>query len=88
MSRAVKIGVAIAVQALIAWLASVAYHEGITVDDLQPKRLLEMLIRPARCGLLPASEFVIASRNVVLEDQMTPAAGTPFAISPHCRDLK
>eukprot|EP00884_Botryococcus_braunii_P016744 jgi/Botrbrau1/3753/Bobra.0363s0030.1 len=72
MSRAVKIGVAVVVQAIIAWLASVAYDRGLTIKDLKLERLLGLL--HTECGLLPASEFVIVSRNVVLEDGTTPAA--------------
>lgn len=82
-----KIGMAMAVQALVAWLASVAYHKGLTFESLQLRRLIEFVYPPSVCGLLHASEFVIASRNVVLEGSTTPAAGTPEYF-PICADLR
>ena len=36
--------------------------------------------KPVSCGMLPASEFVLASRRVVLPDVITPAAGDAIPI--------
>jgi len=38
--------------------------------------------KPALCGLLPASEYVLASRRVVLPEGVLPAAGDCLKYSP------
>lgn len=83
MDRAGKIVLAVAVQALIAWIASVVYEKGVTIDGLR-NQVVRAFYPPQLCGLLDASEFVIASRSVVLEDGVAPAAGTRRVVQCSC----